>query len=234
MVFRIDTHVHTSETSKCGRSSAAEMVAAYKAAGVDAIVISDHFVNGNSLCAPKAPWDMRMEQFLRGYHAACRAGKRLGVRTLLGWEWGHQCADYVTIGLDEGFLYDHPEIETMEPPAYCALVHACGGFVIRAHPFRQAAYMNGIKTAQYPEAVDAIEIINGGHVRINRPDFDALAKEQQEQYGKIATAGSDAHHVSEVWKTGMLLSCAVDSTQELAEALRAGKGVVMENAHYGS
>ena len=51
MVFRIDTHVHTSETSKCGRSSAAEMVAAYKAAGVDAIVISDHFVNGNSLCA---------------------------------------------------------------------------------------------------------------------------------------------------------------------------------------
>ena len=81
--------------------------------------------------------------------------------------------------------------------------------------------------------MDAIEIINGGHVRINRPDFDALARAQQEQYGKIATAGSDAHHVSEVWKTGMLFSCAVDSTQELAAALRAGKGVVMENAHYG-
>ena len=42
MQFFVDTHVHTSETSKCGRSTAAEMIAAYKNAGFGAVVISDH------------------------------------------------------------------------------------------------------------------------------------------------------------------------------------------------
>lgn len=174
-----------------------------------------------------------MEQFLRGYHAACRAGSRLGVRVLLGWEWGYHCGDYVTIGLDEDFLYAHPEMEDMTPPAYCALVHACGGFVIRAHPFRQADYMNGVMPEQYPACVDAIEIVNGGHQRMNRPDFDAQARKQQEQYGKIATAGSDAHHTAEAGMTGMIFPCEIDSARALADALRAGMGRVIDSPKYG-
>lgn len=234
MRFYVDTHVHTSETSKCGNSTAAEMVAAYKAAGFGAIVISDHFVNGNSLCAGKnAPWKDRMDQFLRGYHAAVRAGKRLGVHVLLGWEWGHRCEDYVTIGLDEAFLYEHPEIEEMATPEYCALVHAHGGFVIRAHPFRIAGYMNGVTPEQHPECVDAIEIVNGGHQRINRPDFDEQALAQCREYGKIATAGSDSHRANEAAMTGMIFPFEIDSAQALIAALREGKGEVIPEPKYG-
>lgn len=234
MQFLVDTHVHTSETSRCGRSTAAEMVAAYKAAGFGAIVVSDHFVNGNSLCAGRhASWKDRMDQFLRGYHAAVRAGKRLGVHVLLGWEWGRACADYVTIGLDETFLYEHPEIEDMPVPEYCALVHAHGGFVIRAHPFRVAAYMNGVLPEQYPQCVDAIEIINGGHQRMNRPDFDEQALAQCREYGKIATAGSDSHHASEAADTGMIFPFEIDSAQALIAALRAGQGEVIPEPKYG-
>ena len=234
MQFFVDTHVHTSETSKCGRSTAAEMIAAYKNAGFGAVVISDHFVNGNSVCAGKhAPWHTRIDQVLRGYHAACRAGKRLGVHVLLGWEWGHQCADYVTTGLPESFLYEHPEIEDMAPPEYCELVHACGGFVIRAHPFRMASYMNGVMPAQYPECVDAIEIVNGGHLLMNRADFDTQAREQCEAYGKIATAGSDAHLAKNAAMTGMVFPFEIDSEAALVAALRAGKGTIIPNPQYG-
>lgn len=224
MEFRIDTHVHTSETSKCGRSSAADMVAAYKAAGFDALVITDHFVNGNSLCPKDAPWKERMDAFVKGYHAAARAGEKLDMRVLFGWEWGFHGADYVTLGLDERFLYEHPEIEAMEPGAYCALVHACGGWVIRAHPFRNPDHTGPEKL----EMVDAIEIINGGHVRKNQTAFDALARAYQEQSGKIATAGSDAHHASEAATTGMAFPCAIDSMDALVKALRDGKGRVIE------
>ena len=37
-----ETHLHTSEGSACGRSKAADIVHAYKAAGYTGIIITDH------------------------------------------------------------------------------------------------------------------------------------------------------------------------------------------------
>ena len=42
-----ETHLHTSEGSACGRSKAADIVHAYKAAGYTGIIITDHFFYGN-------------------------------------------------------------------------------------------------------------------------------------------------------------------------------------------
>ena len=47
-MYSYEIHCHTAETSRCGKSAAADMVAAYHRKGFAGVVITDHFVNGYS------------------------------------------------------------------------------------------------------------------------------------------------------------------------------------------
>ena len=42
-MFKTETHLHTSEVSRCGQVSAAEMIELYKEAGYSTVFVSDHF-----------------------------------------------------------------------------------------------------------------------------------------------------------------------------------------------
>ena len=67
--YRWELHLHTLESSRCARSRAADMVEAYHALGFEGIVVTDHFVNGNSRAPAVAPWKTRIDGFLAGYRA---------------------------------------------------------------------------------------------------------------------------------------------------------------------
>ena len=47
-LYKIETHMHTSQGSACAVSTGEEMARAHKAAGYDAIIITDHFFGGNT------------------------------------------------------------------------------------------------------------------------------------------------------------------------------------------
>ena len=72
--FYVQLHLHTSETSKCGRATGAEMARACKAAGYDLIAITDHFFNANIACEQDIPWEDKVEFLFRGYYAAKAEG----------------------------------------------------------------------------------------------------------------------------------------------------------------
>ena len=55
-MYSYELHMHTAETSKCGRSSARDMVKAYYDKGFSGVVITDHFVNGNSYANDPETW----------------------------------------------------------------------------------------------------------------------------------------------------------------------------------
>lgn len=69
-MFFYELHLHTAETSRCGRSPAADMVKAYYDKGFSGIVVTDHFINGNSYANDPDGWDEKMDVYLRGYQAA--------------------------------------------------------------------------------------------------------------------------------------------------------------------
>ena len=54
MFYKYETHLHTSEVSKCAHNTGAEMARAYKKAGYTGIFVTDHFFNGN--CAIPENW----------------------------------------------------------------------------------------------------------------------------------------------------------------------------------
>ena len=84
--FYAQLHLHTAETSRCGRAGGAEMARACREAGYDVIAITDHFMNANIGCDKDIPWEAKVEYLFRGYYAAKQEGDKIGLHVLQGWE----------------------------------------------------------------------------------------------------------------------------------------------------
>lgn len=225
--YRWETHLHTQETSICGQDAAADMVDACKRAGMHGIIVTDHFVGGNSHASKAAPWQKRMDRMLRGYKAAKTRGDAIGMPVLLGWEYAYQGGDFLTYGLEEAFLRDQPDLADITIEEYVRRVHDAGGLVSQAHPFRQAWYMPSVVQKRW-DIVDALEVYNGSHTEEERAWDDAalaLAKE----HDLLQMAGSDAHSVRGVNMGCLAFEQRFDTMEEFLAALRAGEGSVYRN-----
>lgn len=224
-MYYYELHMHTSDTSRCGRSPAADMVAAYKQKGFTGVVVTDHLMNVQSHAEPEPDWNRRVEKQLAGYYAALEAGEKLGLTVYCGWELTYQdnAEDYLTLGLSPQFLYDHPWLERYDIERYRDAVHAAGGILVRAHPYRRAWYIK--KPYVEREGIaDAIEVFNGGNSSQEENDM-ALAYAQK--HNMPMTGGSDAHHVDETARGYIALEKKAESYAELCEAIRTGKAIVM-------
>lgn len=223
--YKWETHLHTSESSACGQDGAAAMIRAAKRAGYHGVVVTDHFLNGNSAAPRNAPWQRRVDAFLRGYWEARAAGESLGVAVLLGCEFAYQGGDFLTYGVPEAFYRDQPDLADLDVDAYVTRVQTAGGLVSQAHPFRTAWYMPE-HVAKRWDIVDAIEVFNGSHGSEHRAwDDDALTLAQE--HGRLQTAGSDAHSVTDIGTAAVAFDTRFDTGAAFIQALRAGEGRII-------
>lgn len=221
--FYVQLHLHTSETSRCGRSPAAEMARACKAAGYDLVAVTDHFFNANIGCEPDLSWPEKVEYLLRGYRAAKAEGDRIGLKVIFGWETFTRGPELLTYGLGEDFLLANPDIADVPYDEYVRRVNAAGGLLIHAHPYRKAPYIPDFKPD--PDSVLAYEVYNHQN---KSPEYNRRAYEEAVKFGKLMIAGSDAHHVADVGGGAMRFSHPVESVADVLEALRHGDGQIIE------
>lgn len=195
-MYFYELHLHTAETSRCGQSSAREMVETYKMKGFTGLVITDHFVNGNSHASFPETWQEKMDVFEKGYHAAKEAGNEIGLKVYFGVEYtvaGGNGEDYLLLGLNEENLRrDLMDCDQWTLERVIDVVHDLGGIVIRAHPYRVAGYIrqSGIERPGLP--IDAVEVFNGGNAK---DEYNLQAQKMALREGKPWVAGSDTHHV---------------------------------------
>lgn len=227
-MYYYELHLHTKETSKCGKSPAADMVKAYIDKGFSGICVTDHFVNGYSYAADPIAWQDKIDAFMKGYNAAKAAAEGTDLQVFFGWEYTYgrnNAEDYVTLGLTESHLrHELVDCDQWELTDYIDTVHALGGIVIRAHPYRQAAYIP-TEPIEHPGLnVDAIEVYNGGN-EDDSYDEKALAFTIKE--GKPQVAGSDTHHVTTTALGYIGLEKRPEDVRQLCEAIRSGRAVVI-------
>lgn len=226
-MYRYDLHVHTSEASRCGRSPAKDIARAYADAGYQGIVITDHFIHGNTAVPEDLPWKERMH----AYEAAClearEEGTKRGLDVLFGLEhrFGDGGKEVLVYGILPDVLAAHPEIESMEIEAFCRFMHQHGAYLSMAHPFREKPYIPHPGVSIDPALLDAIEVYNAG----NREDenFRALYYAFRHKLGM--TSGGDVHDAEseQIGRAGMLFPNRITSEQELARALFAGEGQIL-------
>jgi predicted metal-dependent phosphoesterase TrpH len=224
MDFYVQLHMHTSETSRCGVDSAAQMVRACKRAGYGLIVITDHFFNANIDTTPGMSWPEKVERLMRGYRAARAEGEKIGLTVLFGWEtFTGGGPEYLTYGLDDKFLLKNQGIERLPPRAYLKAVRSHGAFVSHAHPFREAFYIP--QFTPIADEIDAVEVYNAAH---RNPEWNRKALDFARREGLIELAGADAHEAGHVALGAMRLDRPVRTMDELIGALRSGDAKVVE------
>ena len=212
--FYYETHVHTCESSKCGKSSGAEVARFYKSLGYTGIFVTDHFLNGNTTVPKELPWEERIDLFCRGYRCARDAGEAIGLKVFFGWEYSYGWCHLPTYGLGPSFLKAHPDLLDLSVTEYLDLVHREGGFVVHAHPFRDK-----IRLVQLlPDDIDAVEVCNAQQ--------SDLANHRAELYAQMLslprTAGSDLHLVTQRRLAGVASEVPFSDAADYATALRQG------------
>jgi len=207
--------MHTAESSACGSSTAAQHVASYLAKGYTGIIVTDHFINGNSSCPRHLPWEEKMHHVIAGYLAAKKAGDEAGLDVFLGWEYAYHGAEFLTYGLGLDFLLANPGFDKLNPQDYSALVRKSGGYIAQAHPFRVRSYIRG-NVAAAPEIIDGVEVRNAS----DDDETNRKALEYARKHNLPIQAGSDSHGVTNNL-SGIALKQRAGSIHDIIAAIKA-------------
>lgn len=217
MLYRYETHCHGSGCSKCAHSTAQELVHAYKAAGYAGLVLTDHFIHGNTCVDSSLPWEERMQCYYNAYWDAKAEGEKLDFDVIFGIEHAYGGGQEVLVyGIDLPFLLNRRQIETASLEEFSRMVHHHGGMLIQAHPYRYGGWEVPVR----PDLIDGIEIFNAG----NEPLKNRMALRKAQESHCIQTSGADTHAASEarIGQAGIALPYRISDGQALAQALRKG------------
>lgn len=225
-MYLYDTHVHSSECSACALSSARELVQAYHEAGYAGMILTNHFVHGNTNVPRELDWDSRMKRFYDVYLEAKEEGQRFDLDVLFGIEDGYGKGKEILIyGVDLDFLLAHPELDTVSIETCAALVHDAGGILVHAHPYRMRSYIVPDVKPRY-DICDGIEVYNAG----DTDERNELAFQDALRLQKIMTSGGDVHQAwgcAELGPAGIGFQRRIKDISDFVNALKHGEGHIM-------
>ena len=208
--YLYDLHIHTSESSACGETCAADIVARYKGLGYDGIVITDH-VGESALRNRGETYDEKITDVLKGYRAA-KALEDENFTVILGMElrFRENDNDYLVYGIDEDFLRRVNLTEYEKPADFVAVAKENNLAFFQAHPFRDGM------TVLNPTILDGVEVYNGHGGHDSRNDI-ALA--WAKKFGVRMISGSDFHYVSKAEPGGVYFEERHMDSKAVAKAL---------------
>lgn len=216
-MYKYEMHSHTSQGSACGQISGDTLAEFYKKAGYQGLFVTDHFFNNGSCSVPKGlPWKTKIDLLFKGFEKAKKRGDEIGLDVFFAFEFSFNGTDFLVHGLGKDWLYKHKNCDKMPLPEFCDLVHKSGGYIVHAHPFREAFYIDMIKLL--PHHVDAVEIYNGGNT-----DFqNYMAKHYAESYNIPAFCGTDNHHGFREFLTALEVPEKINSFSDIMKFVKEG------------
>ena len=218
-MYLYDTHCHSSDCSLCACSTSRELVRAYHAMGYAGLVLTDHFLLGNTSVDRSLPWDEKMRCYYKAYEDAFDEANALDFDVIFGIEHAYGDGKEVLVyGIDLDFLLNNPDLADISLDEFVERVHGCGGIVVQAHPYRRRQYIRMDVEPRF-DIVDGIEVYNAGN---RSEDGDRRALSASRQLGCLVTSGSDIHNIysTKLGKAGVVFSQRVRDGASFVEALR--------------
>lgn len=206
MSYRVDFHVHT-DASDDGLSSLAQQAAAAKAAGLDAMAVTDH-----NLSTP-VPEQLCGVLLIPGCEVSTTLGHITGLFLPQPLDWAALCSG----GLPSG------EMAVRE-------IHRRGGLAVLAHPYQSPS-------ADYTRVTLPVDAVEGANARaaFKNKQANELAAALARAWSLPAVGGSDAHAAQEVGNAYTEVYCDTLTLEALKAALQAGacRPVLRKNTpHY--
>lgn len=215
-MFKCDPHVHTDESSICGKIPAREITRLYKQAGFDTIFITDH-VDWRRLDEnPEKSFEEYVAQSTLGYKEAKDEGDKIGLTVLWATEimLRESFNHYLVYGITVDDVKKRSDLFELSAKEFYDYMKSCGGYVVQAHPFRDE------KCVPYPTCCDAFEVYNS-HPRHRNHNEEAL--QSAIEYNKPQTAGSDSHQYPDVGLSGVLTEEKINTPTDYIQAVKEGR-----------
>ncbi len=207
---RAELHAHTKPVSGCSDIPPRDAVRTFHNDGYDAMAITNHF-SINKRWTNKEDY---LEAYKHDFLEALDEGEKLGMTIYLGAElrFSKQSDnDYLLFGitlddLDKIYDYLDKDLETFVRECKTETM-----VLLQAHPFRDDMILMDT------DLLDGVEAFN---MHPNHNSRVAVAYYYAKEHGKIATIGSDYHHVGHDNLAATRFSTLPKDSLELAEELR--------------
>ncbi len=199
MKYKYQMHVHTSPCSKCAKMTPEELAQGLYARDYAGCVLTNHFRHGNS-GFKNIPWKECVAEYEKDYHACKAEFEKRGLDVLFGIEEGIGGGfEILCYCITPELLYAHPELDTPDLKVWSNVLHANGGIIIQAHPFRRRDYILKYGVTDN-SLIDGIEINNACNA-----DWDNLIAESYALTHKnmMLIGGGDAHQMAYVCNGGI-------------------------------
>lgn len=216
-MFKIETHLHTCDSSSCGQLTAEEIVDGYLSAGYHGLILTDHY-NRDTFQFLGVDLDLpgdKLGVFLTGYRRLKQVAEQKGLKIYRGAEvrFDGSWNDYLLFGYSDALLEDPQRVFTMGVEAFYQLVKAEGALLVHAHPYRNG----GLPTTA--AALDGVEVLNMNHHHNNRND---LAQKFAMENNLFQTSGSDCHETAHIGNGGILVEKLPENEAQLLQIFRSG------------
>ena len=191
----LEIHCHTSEKSKCSVVAARDLVTRAFEVGMDCIIFTDH----HYLWSVEELQEVKMQSGVPG-HFLILSGQETTTS---------EGIDVLVFGADRTFAKGTAlqDIRKICPAAA----------IIWAHPYRMGRRPTREQLTN--EMFDAIEVLNSNHTFIEL--YQAVTDWHSLKF--TATAGTDAHAASYVGTYPTIMEHPVESIEEFAEEIKAGR-----------
>lgn len=218
IMYKYETHLHSSPVSKCGRYSVRDNMEYYKEMGYDGIFLTNHFIDANIGCDRTLPYEEQIEFFFTDIEEGERLSDEVGIKFFWGIETSYLGTDFLIYGLSKQWYLDHPEIMTVSRKEMLIMMADDGALIVQAHPFREASYIDHIRL--FPYHVHAIEIDNCG----NKPFQNDMARMYADTYNLHHFAGSDNHWARFAARlAGVEFETPVESIEDFIRKVKNGE-----------
>jgi len=201
----IDMHAHTSGISTCCRIPAPEVIDAAICAGIDGIILTNHY---NKSYASDGNFSAFADRYIDEYHYAKQCGDAKGFPVLFGIEVQmepHDRVHMLVYGVTPDFVRFHPALFDYTQEELYHLVKAEGGAMVQAHPMRR-----GKNVLLDPAFMDGVEI--NSHPGYDASHLDELSAFATE-HGLILTSGGDYHADTHQPCSGAVLPDGIETLQ---------------------
>lgn len=217
--YRLELHAHTSPASRCSQVKPEDVVTIFHNAGYDGIAITNHFY--------QRPDDINfLQTFRNDFYKAFETGERLGIKVYLGAELrflNQNDNDYLIFGFD---LYQLEEMYALTDTTLENFVKEFKTddmFLLQAHPFRDDM------TLGFEKYLDGVEAFN---MHPNHNSRVALAEKYARENGKIATMGTDYHHIGHENLCATRAPHIPENEHGLVSLLKSGDFVFQVGEHF--
>ncbi len=180
----IDLHAHSSGISHCCRIPYGAVIRAALEAGLDGIVLTNHYQKNYVTDGDYAAFARR---YTEEFRLAKAYGDSVGCKVFFGAEITTERYPGVHIllyGIDEDFIEQNPTLFDLTQEELYTLAKSAGATVIQAHPYRKARRLLDVRY------LDGVEV--NCHPLYGRSDFAEML-EIATQNRLLLTCGGDYH-----------------------------------------